>query len=132
MLLELSSRTNLFSGMVKKQNTQAKQAALVNYPRCTGVLLHIISLPSSFGVGDFGPEAYRFANFLHRSNQTVWQILPINSSSSSQDFSPYGFDGTFAGGYLLISPEQLVKEGLLSEKIPMTILYKGIAKQIIS
>ncbi len=89
-------------------------AAFSAYPRCAGILLHITSLPSRFGIGDFDETARVFARFLHRNNQTIWQILPINSSSSAQGFSPYGSDGSFGGNILLISPELLVKDGLLS------------------
>lgn len=83
------------------------------YIRCAGILLHITSLPSKFGIGDFGETARSFAQFLQRTEQTVWQILPINSASSAQGFSPYGSDGSFGGNTLLISPEMLVKDGLL-------------------
>ncbi len=85
------------------------------YPRCAGILLHITSLPSRFGVGDLGPEAFAIADFLRRSHQTIWQVLPVNSASSTGDFSPYGSDGSFAGNIWLISPEQLQEENLLSE-----------------
>lgn len=111
--------------MAMTKKIKEKQAAFSNYPRCAGILLHITSLPSSFGVGDFGPRAYQFADFLHRSNQSVWQVLPVNSVSASQGFSPYGSDGTFAGNYLLISPELLVKDGLLSEKDINDNMVKG-------
>ncbi len=84
------------------------------YPRCSGILLHITSLPSRFGIGDFGEAARSFAQFLQRTQQTIWQILPINSASSAQGFSPYGSDGSLGGNTLLISPEILVKDGLLS------------------
>ncbi len=103
-----------------KKNKRQSVAKLViipftEYPRCAGILLHITSLPSGFGIGDMGPEAYRFANFLKRSHQTIWQLLPVNSSSDAQGFSPYGSNGSFAGNVLLISPELLVNEGLLSD-----------------
>ena len=99
----------------KNTNDQSKvQLPFIQYPRSAGVLLHITSLSSPFGVGDFGPKAYEFADFLKRADQTVWQLLPINSTSSAQGFSPYGSDGTFAGNVLLISAELLVKDGLLT------------------
>ncbi len=84
------------------------------YPRCAGVLLHITSLPSRFGIGDFGETARSFAQFLQRNHQTIWQILPINSTSSAHGFSPYDSDGSFGENTLLISPEVLVKDGFLS------------------
>ncbi len=113
--------------IAKKSDEKLKQA-FAEYPRCAGVLLHITSLPSLFGIGDFGPKAYDFADFLQRSGQTIWQVLPINSSSSSQGFSPYGSDGTFAGNWLLISPEELIKEGWLSGKDINDNIIKGNAK----
>lgn len=114
--------------MANKSKANAHQITFSEYPRCAGILLHITSLPSQFGIGDFGAKAYEFADFLHRSGQTVWQILPINSTSSSQGFSPYGSDGTFAGLHLLISPEQLQKDGWLSQKDIDENAVKGNSK----
>ena len=48
------------------------------FERSSGVLLHPTSLPSRGGIGDFGPAAYAFADFLHRSRQTLWQVLPLS------------------------------------------------------
>ena len=111
-----------------KPDQKVSQQAFSEYPRCAGVLLHITSLPSAFGVGDFGPKAYEYADFLHRSGQNIWQILPINSSSRSQGFSPYGSDGAFAGNHLLISPELLMKDGLLSKQDIQRNTVKGNTK----
>lgn len=83
--------------------------------RNAGVLMHITSLPSLFGIGDIGPEAYRFADFLHRSRQRVWQTLPVNPIDSGAGYSPYSTTSAMATNSLLISPELLVKEGLLDE-----------------
>lgn len=80
--------------------------------RASGVLLHITSLPGPFGVGDLGPEAYRFAGFLEASGQTWWQMFPIGPTSFS--FSPYQSTSAFAGNPLLISLEKLVDQGLLA------------------
>ncbi len=99
-----------------KKFSKAIPAPFSDYPRCAGILLSITSLPSPFGIGDLGPQAYLFADFLKRSQQTVWQILPLNSTSSSQGFSPYSSDGSFAGNNLLISPERLVEDGLLNKE----------------
>ncbi|MDD2672640.1 MAG: 4-alpha-glucanotransferase, partial [Syntrophales bacterium] len=55
--------------------------------RGSGILLHITSLPSPFGIGDFGPAAYRFAEFLSEAGQGYWQILPL--SPPSDGYSPY-------------------------------------------
>ena len=81
--------------------------------RASGVLLHITSLPSPFGVGDFGPGAYRFADFLAAARQTYWQILPLTATSLIHGNSPYDSTSAFAGNPLLISPEAIVDEGLL-------------------
>ncbi|WP_028322337.1 4-alpha-glucanotransferase [Desulfatiglans anilini] len=79
--------------------------------RSSGILLHITSLPSPFGIGDLGPEAYRFADFLAGARQSVWQILPLNPTGES----PYHSDSAFAANPLLISPELLVRAELLDE-----------------
>ena len=83
--------------------------------RGAGVLLHITSLASPFGIGDLGPEAKAFADFLHRSGQKYWQLLPINPTEGGQGYSPYSAISSNAGYPLLISPELLVKDGLLKE-----------------
>ncbi|WP_031527353.1 malto-oligosyltrehalose synthase [Dyadobacter crusticola] len=81
--------------------------------RKAGVLLHITSLPSPFGIGDLGPQAFAFADFLNKSNQRIWQLLPLNPTEPSQANSPYSAVSSRAGNPLLISPELLVNEGLL-------------------
>ena len=50
----------------------------VRFPRSSGVLLHVTSLPSRFGLGDLGPGAYEFADFLAAAGQKLWQVLPLN------------------------------------------------------
>jgi len=82
--------------------------------RRSGVLLHITSLPSVFGIGDLGPEAYRFADFLAEAGQRVWQILPLNPTISICGNSPYCSYSAFSENPLLISPELLARDGLLS------------------
>ncbi|QWK19668.1 MAG: 4-alpha-glucanotransferase [Hydrogenobacter thermophilus] len=84
--------------------------------RLAGILLHITSLPSPFGVGDLGPAAYEFVDFLEASGQKLWQILPLNPTCMEFGNSPYFSISLFAGNPLLISPELLCKEGLLSDK----------------
>lgn len=81
--------------------------------RKSGVLLHISSLPSRFGIGDFGPEAYHFVDFLQSSHQSIWQILPLNPVNPELGSSPYTSDSAFAINPYLISPERLVEQGLL-------------------
>ncbi|RFZ94106.1 malto-oligosyltrehalose synthase [Mucilaginibacter conchicola] len=81
--------------------------------RSAGVLLHITSLPSAFGSGDFGKEAFAFADTLKAANQRYWQILPLNTVSEVDAFSPYSGTSSQAGNLLLISLELLKTEGLL-------------------
>ena len=91
------------------------------FPRQAGVLLHPTSLPSAFGIGDLGKEAYEFVDFLHNSKQKLWQILPLNPVGYGN--SPYQCLSAFAGNHLLISLDKLVSQGLLSQdaikKIPI-------------
>src|SRR5215813_3341988 len=82
------------------------------FPRSSGILLHPTSLPTRFGVGDFGPAAYEFADFLARSGQSVWQVLPLGPTGYGD--SPYQCFSAFAGNPLLISPELLLAEGWLA------------------
>lgn len=82
--------------------------------RSSGLLLHITSLPSAHGVGDLGPEAYRFADFLEASGQTYWQILPLTPVDPGAGFSPYSSPSAFAGNVLMISLEKLADETWVS------------------
>lgn len=84
--------------------------------RSSGVLCHISSLPSPFGIGDLGPEAYRFVDFLVRSGQKFWQVLPLNPTDLALTNSPYSTSSAFAFNTLLISPEGLFDDGLLARK----------------
>jgi 4-alpha-glucanotransferase len=83
------------------------------HKRGAGILLHLTSLPSPFGIGDMGQEAKIFAGFLYRSKQHYWQLLPINPTEDGQGHSPYSAISSKAGNTLLISPELLAKEKLL-------------------
>ncbi|CAF1181581.1 unnamed protein product [Rotaria sordida] len=80
--------------------------------RSSGILAHISSLPSSYGIGDLGPEAYKFINFLAETRQKIWQILPITPTASP---SPYSGMSAFGGHSWLISPEKLVESNFLSK-----------------
>ncbi len=82
-------------------------------PRSSGVLCHISSLPSRFGIGDLGPAARTFVDFLARTEQRYWQVLPIGPVGYGA--SPYASPSTFAGNPAFISPELLVDDGLLSK-----------------
>jgi 4-alpha-glucanotransferase len=81
--------------------------------RTSGLLLHITSLPSRFGIGDLGPEARAFADFLGDSGQSLWQVLPVNPVDGACGNSPYSSISAFAGNTLLVSPERMVEGGLL-------------------
>ena len=80
--------------------------------RASGVLLHPTSLPSRFGIGDFGPDAYRFVDALVEMGQKLWQVLPLGPTGYGD--SPYQCFSAFAGNPLLISLERLVEENALS------------------
>ena len=82
--------------------------------RASGILLHPTSLPSRFGIGDLGENAYRFIDFLNNSDQQIWQILPIGPTGYGN--SPYLSYSALAGNPLLISPEILQQQGLLTEE----------------
>ncbi|MDZ7642188.1 MAG: 4-alpha-glucanotransferase [Desulfurivibrio sp.] len=82
--------------------------------RGSGVLLHLSSLPGDFGIGDIGPTARAFIDQLAAAGQRYWQFLPLVPTSPGLDNSPYMGLSAFAGNPLLISPEQLVADNLLS------------------
>src|SRR5205085_8772092 len=84
----------------------------MKFPRSSGILLHPTCLPSPYGIGDFGPEAYRFVDFLHETGQKIWQVLPLGPTGYGD--SPYQCFSAFAGNPLLISFEKLVEHDLLS------------------
>lgn len=81
--------------------------------RKAGILLHVSSLPNPYGIGTLGKEAYRWIDFLKKGGQTYWQMLPINPTSYGD--SPYQSPSVFAGNPYLISMEDLVERGFLTE-----------------
>src|SRR5436305_15199818 len=81
------------------------------FPRLTGILLHPVSLPSRGGIGDLGPAAYEFLDFLAQARQGLWQVLPLNPPANGN--SPYSSTSAFAGNPLLISLERLAEKGWL-------------------
>ncbi len=88
----------------------------MNFSRASGVLLHPTSLPSEFGIGDLGEQAYKFVDFLANAGQTYWQILPLGPTGYGD--SPYQSFSAFAGNTNLIAPQKLVEGGfLLDEEI---------------
>jgi 4-alpha-glucanotransferase len=82
--------------------------------RSAGVLLHPTSLPSRYGIGDFGPAAHRYIKWLEEAGISWWQVLPINAPGPGN--SPYSAISTFAGNLWLISPQLLVEDGLVESE----------------
>lgn len=93
--------------------------------RGAGVLLPIFSLPAPHGVGDMGPAAYRFVDFLKEAGQTYWQLLPLHPVLAEYDNSPYSSTSSFAGEPAYISLELLAERGLV--KRPLAELPRGRA-----
>ena len=83
----------------------------MSFPRLTGILLHPTSLPSRGGIGDFGPAAYEFLDFLASARQGLWQVLPLGPPANGN--SPYSSTSAFAGNPLLVSLERLAERGWL-------------------
>ncbi|MGM9557515.1 MAG: 4-alpha-glucanotransferase [Oscillospiraceae bacterium] len=81
--------------------------------RSSGILLHISSLPSRYGIGNLGKAAYDFVDFLKKAKQTYWQILPICPPGYGD--SPYQAFSTFAGNPYFIDPDQLIEAGYLMQ-----------------
>ncbi len=106
----------------------------VKYSRSSGVLAHITSLPSPYGIGDMGSGMGDFLRFLARSGQSILQILPLGPTHSAFSNSPYMTVSAFAGNPLVISPELLQEEGLLSaddlrgmpDFSPYTVDFDGV------
>ncbi len=81
------------------------------FPRSSGILLHISSLPSAFGIGDLGRNAHEFVDFLVESGQKIWQVLPLSPTGYGD--SPYQCFSAFAGNPLFLDPVQLQEAGRL-------------------
>jgi 4-alpha-glucanotransferase len=88
------------------------EVRLMRFPRASGIVLHPTSLPSRFGIGDLGDEAFRLVDCLHSAGQHYWQVLPLSPTGYGD--SPYQGLSAFAGNPMLISPEKLVAAGHLS------------------
>lgn len=86
----------------------------MSFKRASGTLVHPTSFPSAYGIGDLGPSAYQFIDYLEYTDQCIWQILPLGPTGYGN--SPYASYSAFAGNSYLISPDILVKKGLLTEK----------------
>src|SRR6266404_1138811 len=82
--------------------------------RAAGILLHVTSLPSQYGIGDVGPAAFSWVDRLHEAGQSWWQALPLGPTGLGN--SPYASLSSFAGNGLLVSPDLLIEEGLLTPR----------------
>src|SRR5207248_1820028 len=87
----------------------ASISSTMPFPRTSGILLHPTSLPSRGGIGDLGPAAYEFIDFLAAARQGLWQILPLGPVGYGN--SPYSSTSAFAGSPLLVSLERLAEHG---------------------
>lgn len=97
----------------------------MRFQRSAGVLVHPTSFPGSFGLGDLGPSARIFLDFLHDTDQTIWQVLPLGPTGYG--YSPYASYSAFAGNPYLISPEILLEKGLLKkEELSARALPSGL------
>lgn len=83
--------------------------------RTSGILLHITSLPSKYGIGDLGPAAYDFADFLAKAKQHYWQVLPVNPPAAPTSHCPYHTLSAFAGNTAIINPDMLYRSSLLTK-----------------
>jgi len=92
------------------------QITLPEKKRSAGILMHLTSLPTAYGIGDLGPAAHRFIKFLSKAHMKYWQVLPMNPITAEQSFSPYSSTSVMAGNILLISPDQLASWGWLSNE----------------
>ncbi len=99
--------------MLELPSAPASKVSFMNAfsERCSGILLHPTSLPGPHGVGDLGPAAFRFVDFLARAGQRYWQMLPVGPLGGGA--SPYDSPSAFAGSPLLVSLELLLERGLL-------------------
>ena len=89
--------------------------------RESGILMHITSLPSPYGIGTMGAEAFKFVDFLKSAGQSLWQILPLTPTGYGD--SPYQSCSTFAGNHYLIDLDLLIGQGLLQEEEVKTITW---------
>jgi 4-alpha-glucanotransferase len=85
----------------------------MTFKRSSGILLHPTSLPGPYGIGDIGPQAYRFIDWLSSARCRLWQVLPLGPTGYGD--SPYQCFSAFAGNPYLISPEALVEDGFLTQ-----------------
>ena len=101
-------------GKATMSNSDDRALSFPPFPpdyRASGLLLHVTSLPSAYGIGDVGPSALDWIDRLHVAGQSWWQALPLGPTGYGN--SPYQPLSSFAGNELLVSPDSLVEDGLL-------------------
>ena len=86
----------------------------MTFKRSSGIILHPTSLPGPDGIGDLGPEAYRWVDFLSQAGCGLWQVLPLGPTGYGD--SPYQCFSAFAGNPFLVSPALLLDQKLLTRK----------------
>ena len=96
--------------------------------RKSGILMHITSLPSPYGIGTMGTEAYNFVDFLSKAGQSYWQILPLSPTGYGD--SPYQAFSTFAGNHYLIDLDMLIREGLLTREEVESVQWSNCETQV--
>ena len=89
----------------------------------SGILMPIFSLPTKYGIGDFGKTSYNFIDFLVKSKQTIWQVLPLVQTGYGD--SPYSSVCSYSFNPYFISLEELQKENLLTKKDLKSAEYNG-------
>lgn len=115
--------------MAKKSKKTEQQPPSPLSGRSSGVLLHPSSLPGRFGIGDIGPEAEKFLDFLIASKQRFWMMLPTSPTARGDYHCPYSSYSAFAGNPLLISPEKMVEAGLCSTSALTTLASRSQSKK---
>ena len=93
------------------KGASTEMSELVPGYRGSGVLLHVTSLPSPYGIGDLGSTSLQWIDRLHGASQSWWQALPLGPTGYGN--SPYQSLSSFAGNWLLISPDALIEDGLV-------------------
>jgi len=116
--INLTEAFDEFSVLVLRSVPQDQQ-------RKAGILMSLFSLPSSYGIGGMGQEAYDFIAFLHKGRQRFWQILPLNPTLKECSYSPYASSSAFAGDAVYIDPVLLQREGLLTEEVMASMVMES-------
>src|SRR3990172_4576388 len=111
--IKASSRNDI-SACVRALELCVGAFVAMNFKRSSGILLHPTSLPGPYGIGDLGPQAYRFIDWLSFSGCKLWQVLPLGPTGYGD--SPYQCFSAFAGNPYLISPDELIADGLLTQE----------------